>query len=196
MLNRKTYFIREHVGFMKLSDTYDILDPETRAQLGVAQERPGLLITLMRFLINKRFLPTTVCVYEGNSSEDESRLLFSIRRGVALFKSKVDICDKHGKSVGYLVSKLFSMGGAFRVHDVSGKEFAQVQGNWKGWSFQIKDTTGKELGTISKKWAGIGKELFTSADNYMIALHSDPNPGTAVLLLAACLAVDTIYKEK
>ena len=30
MLSRKTFFIREHVGFLKLSDTYDILDPETQ----------------------------------------------------------------------------------------------------------------------------------------------------------------------
>jgi uncharacterized protein YxjI len=196
MLNRKAYFIREHVGFMKLSDTYDILDPETQAQLGVAQEKPGLLIHVLRFLINKRLLPTTVFVYEGKNAEDESKLLFSIRRGVALFKSKVEICDRGGKAVGFLVSKLFSLGGAFRVHDASGREYALVQGNWKGWSFKITDTAGNEIGTISKKWAGIGKELFTSADNYMIALNSEPNPGSAILLLAAGLAVDTIYKEK
>ena len=41
MLNRKTYFIREHVGFMKLSDTYDILDPDTQEQIGIAKEKPG-----------------------------------------------------------------------------------------------------------------------------------------------------------
>ena len=28
MLSRKTYFIREHVGVFKLSDTYDIIDHE------------------------------------------------------------------------------------------------------------------------------------------------------------------------
>ena len=196
MLNRKAYFIREHVGFMKLSDTYDILDPETKGQLGIAQEKPGLLIHVLRMLINKRLLPTTVFVYEGASSEDESKLLFSIRRGVALFKSKVEICDKGGRMVGYLVSKLFSIGGAFRVHDASGKEYAEVKGNWKGWNFKITDSAGGEIGTISKQWAGMGKELFTSADNYIISLHNEPSAGSAILLLAAGLAVDTIYKEK
>ncbi len=39
MLNRQTYFIREHVGFMKLSDTYDILDPEAQNQIGIAKEK-------------------------------------------------------------------------------------------------------------------------------------------------------------
>jgi uncharacterized protein YxjI len=196
MLNKKAYFIREHVGFLKLSDTYDILDPETSTQLGIAQEKPGLLVHVLRFLINKRLLPTQVFVYEGANAEDESRLLFAIKRGVALFQSKVEICDKHGRAVGSLVSKLFSMGGAFRVYDASGREYALVQGNWKGWSFKITDKAGAEIGTITKKWAGMGKELFTSADNYMISLHNEPNAGSAILLLAAGLAVDTIYKEK
>lgn len=42
MLSRKIYFIREHVGLLKLTDTYDILAPETQEQLGVAKEKPKL----------------------------------------------------------------------------------------------------------------------------------------------------------
>ncbi len=70
MLNRQTYFIREHVGLLKLSDTYDILEPETQQQLGVAKEKPGLLIHLLRFFIDKQILPTSVYIYEGADSED------------------------------------------------------------------------------------------------------------------------------
>jgi uncharacterized protein YxjI len=196
MLNRKTFFIREHVGFLKFSDTYDILDPETQDQLGLAQEKPGLLVHLLRFFIDKRLLPTKVFVYQGSNPEDESQLLFSLSRGFSLFVSKAVICDTKGREVGYLKSKLFSIGGSFNVFDASGTQYAQVKGNWKGWSFQILDMAQKELGTISKKWSGLGKELFTSADNYMISLSEGGNPGKAVLLLAASLAIDTIYKEK
>ncbi|MEO6097506.1 MAG: phospholipid scramblase-related protein [Fibrobacteria bacterium] len=196
MLNKKAYFIREHVGLLKLSDTYELLDPETSTQVGIAQEKPGLFVHVLRFLINKRLLPTQVFVYEGANAEDQSRLLFSIKRGVALFQSKVEICGKHGQPVGSLVSKLFSIGGAFRVYDASGREYALVQGDWKGWNFKITDTSGAEIGTLSKKWAGMGKEMFTSADNYMISLRDEPDAGSAILLLAASLAVDTIYKER
>ena len=41
MLNRKTFFIREHVGVLKLSNTYDILDPETKEQLGICERKTG-----------------------------------------------------------------------------------------------------------------------------------------------------------
>ncbi len=66
MLNRKTFFIREHVGALKLANTYDILDPETKEQLGIAKEKPGALLHVLRFFLDKRKLPTTVKVYEGS----------------------------------------------------------------------------------------------------------------------------------
>lgn len=196
MLNRTTYFIREHVGFMKLSDTYDILDPETQGQLGIAREKPGALVQVLRFLVNKQLLPTKVFVYEGADHKDESKLLFSIQRGIALFRSRVNICDGRGTVIGWLKSKAFSLGGAFFVFDASNNEIAFVKGDWKGWNFRFLDTSEKEIGTITKKWAGIGKEMFTSADNYMIALKQEPTPAKAILFLAAGLAVDIIYKEK
>ena len=196
MLNRKTYFIREHVGFMKLSDTYDILDPEDKGQLGMVKEKPGALVLVFRFLVNKQMLPTKVFVYEGASHEDESKLLFSIQRGFTFFRSKINICDPRGAVVGWFKSKAFSLGGAFYVFDATGSEIAFVKGDWKGWNFRFLDKSGNEIGTITKKWAGIGKELFTSADNYIIALNQEPTPVRAVLLLAAGLAVDIIYKEK
>ena len=80
--------------------------------------------------------------------------------------------------------------------DAAGNEIAQVKGDGKGWNFRFLDQAGNELGTITKKWAGIGKELFTSADNYILALNQEPTPAQATLLLAAALAVDIIYKER
>ena len=195
MLNRKTFFIREHVGLIKLSNTYDILDPEVEGLLGIAQERPGGFVHVLRLLVSKQHLPTKVFVYEGNDPKDESRLVFSIQRGFTLFRSKVRICDAQGNVIGGLKSKLFSLGGAFQVFDSAGQQIAMVKGDWKGWNFRLLDNSENEIGTITKKWAGLGKELFTSADNYVIALTQEPKPSEAILLLAAGLAVDTVYKE-
>ena len=61
---------------------------------------------------------------------------------------------------------------------------------------RVWTTSPSELGLITKKWAGLGKELFTTADNYMISLHGSPDAETSLLLLAAGLAVDTVFKEK
>lgn len=40
LLNRKTFFVKERVGILKLTDAYDILDPVTGHNLGIAKDRP------------------------------------------------------------------------------------------------------------------------------------------------------------
>jgi uncharacterized protein YxjI len=196
MLTRKTYFIRERVGLLKLADVYDILDPETQQQIGIAVEKPGVHIHLLRFLLHKRLLPTKVYVYEGTNPEDESKLLFSIQRGIVFVRSKVNILDSRGNVLGWFQSKVLSLGGAFYVFDAAGNEVAFVKGDWKGWNFSFTDKSQNEIGKVTKKWAGFGKEFFTSADSYVISLNSEPSRAAAVLLLAAGLAIDTVYKEQ
>lgn len=195
MLDRKTFFIRERAGLIKFSNIYDILEPESQAQLGIAQEKPGTLVHLLRLVLGKQLLPTKVFIYEGGDPENESRLLFSIHKGVALIAPKVDIRDRAGIVVGWLKAKAFSFGGAFRVYDAAGREVAAVKGDWKGWKFRFLDHSENEIGRITKKWAGIAKELLTTADNYIIDLNEKPEPAKAILLLAAGLAVDMVYKS-
>ncbi|MBN2714186.1 MAG: oxidoreductase [Planctomycetes bacterium] len=193
MLDMQSWFIREHVGMLKLTDTYDILDPDTNEQVGIAKENPGGLMTVLRLAVNKQMLPTRVDIYEGAVAE--GRPAFSIKRGFTLLRSKIDILSPEGEVLGWFKSKMFSLGGAFRVFDAQGNEVALVQGNWKGWDFKFLDGSGNELGCVTKKWSGIGKELFTSADNYIISLNTEPDEAMATLLLAAGLAIDVIYGE-
>jgi uncharacterized protein YxjI len=194
MLNRTQYFIREHVEFMKLSGKYDILDPQSQAKIGEAREEISGFVKFLRLLIDKKLMPTKFAIYETPDAQTR-RLLFTIRRGVALFRPKVQVFDANGAPLGYFQAKIFTIGGAFRVFTADGSEIALVKGDWKGWNFKFLagDT---ELGVVTKQWAGLGKELFTTADNYIISLHGASDATMSTLLLAAGLAVDTIYKEK
>ena len=102
--------------------------------------------------------------------------------------------DGQGGKIGYLKSKLFSLGGGFHVFSVDDQKFAEVRGDWKGWNFKLLDLNGGEMGIVTKKWAGLGRELFTSADNYMIEVRDGSSSNA--LLLAAALAIDFVFKEK
>ena len=195
MLDRAQYVIREHVGMLKFRDTYDILDPDTKEQIGIAQEEPGGAVLFFRLLMNKQMLPTKVYVYEGDTPEDRSRMRFYIHRGFTLFRSQVNVCDPQGRVLGWFKTKMLSIGGAFNVFNAQGQQIATVKGNWKGFDFRFRDQNDNEIGNISKEWGGLAKELFTSADTYVLTLHTEPAPETAALLLAAGLAVDIVYKE-
>lgn len=194
MLNRKQYFVREHTGLLKLSDVYDILDPESKTKIGEAREEISGWVKFLRLLIDKKLMPTRIGVYEGRE-ESPQKLLFSIRRGVTFLRAKVEITDATGVPLGFLQSKAFSLGGAFRVFAADGTQVALVQGDWKGWNFRFLSGDA-ELGVVTKKWGGLGKELFTSADNYMISIHGSPDPTLNLLLIASGLAIDTVLKEK
>jgi uncharacterized protein YxjI len=194
LLNRKLFFVRERVAVLKLTDTYDILDPETQQPIGIAKEEPGGLIKFLRVIMKKGNLPTTVNVYE-----DETRPpLFTIKRPFTFLRSKLSITDSTGSSLGYMKSKLLTIGGGLTVYDTTNRQVAEVKGDWKGWNFQFLGEGGKPLGSITKKWGGIGRELFTSADNYMVQIDDAASSDSklATLLLAAALSIDVVYKER
>ncbi|MBI2926491.1 MAG: oxidoreductase [Verrucomicrobia bacterium] len=193
LLDRSTFFVKERVGFVKLTDTYDILDPATQQSIGLAKEEPPGWAKWLRLLISKQLLPTRVNVYEVEGQPPA----FSIQRPFTFLRATVKVTAPDGQSFGHFKSKLFSLGGGFYVFDTQGQQVAEVKGDWKGWNFKFLSKDGRELGTVTKKWAGIGKELFTSADNYIIALN-EAALGSAVavvLLLAAGLAIDIVFKE-
>ncbi|HEX8616294.1 MAG TPA: phospholipid scramblase-related protein [Thermoanaerobaculia bacterium] len=192
MLDRKTYVVRERVGLMKLVDTYDLLDPQTGQQLGIAKEEPPGLVKYLRLLMNNKWFPTVVNVYEREGAAP----VLSIRRGVAIFRPKVHV-RADGRDIGYFKEKFISWGPSFNIFDTQDAEIGSVKGDWKGWNFQLLSPQGQELGRVTKKWAGL-QELFTNSDTYVIAL-SDSAAGrrdVAQLLLAAGLAIDTVFKEK
>jgi uncharacterized protein YxjI len=186
--------VKERVAFAKLTDTYDILDPQTQQAIGIAREEPAAWAKWLRLLINKQLLPTTINVYE----REEQPPVFSICRPAAFLRAKVTVIGGDGQSIGYFKSKLFSFGGGFFVFTPQDQQVAEVKGDWKGWNFKFLAQDGREIGTVTKKWAGIGKELFTSADNYIIALTdgSSASGSANALLLAAGLAIDMVFKEK
>jgi uncharacterized protein YxjI len=192
MLDRKTYVVKERTGLMKLIDTYDLLDPQTGQQIGIAKEEPPGPIKYLRLFMKNSWFPTVVNVYE----QEGGRPLLSIHRGVAIFRPKVHV-TAGGRELGYFKAKFLSIGPSFNIFDMQDREIGSVKGDWKGWNFQLLSPQGEELGRVTKKWAGL-KELFTTADTYVIAL-SDSAVGrqdVAQLLLAAGLAIDTVFKEK
>ncbi len=194
LLTRRQLFVREKVALVKLTDEYDLLDPETGALLGTAREEPPGYAKFLRLVISKALLPTAVRIYEGVSPTP----VLSISRPPSLWRAKVTVTDATGTSLGHFESKLFSIGGGFWVFDAQGQKVAEVRGDWKGWNFKFLDPSGAELGTVTKKWAGVGRELFTTADNYMIVLGdaAPRDPRLPALLLSAGLAIDIVFKEK
>jgi uncharacterized protein YxjI len=194
MFIKTNYLIKEHISLLKLSDTYDITDAETGLQVATAKENISIILKLVRLMIGKKILPTTVEIKETK----DGLVMYTMKKDFSFLRSTVRISGKDGNEIGYFKTRILTIGGRFDVFTPNDAKVAEVKGNWVGWNFTFTDTSGNEVGTVSKKWAGIGKEFFTSADNYMISLKAgmESKPEMMALLIMAGLAIDVVYKEK
>lgn len=191
-LRSNLFFIKEHVGIFKAANNYDIFEPHSQQKLLECREPDlGFFSKLLRFTDYKRFTPFNVVV-----STPEGQKVLSVRRGVSIFLSKVEVLDGSDRVVGFFKQKFFSIGGKFDVLDAQEQVACTLKGKWTSWDFRfVQGST--ELAAVSKKWAGLGKELFTSADNYMLSI--DPgvpaNDQRRLLIMAAVMCIDMVLKE-
>jgi uncharacterized protein YxjI len=198
VLECNTFAITEHKKILSSVQSYDIKNGETGDLVGIAIENIGGLTKLLRWVMSKQLLPTTVEVRE----KPDDSLVFTIRRGAYLFRSRVEVRDAQGQLVGYFKSKFLTISGGFHVYDKDDKYFANVQGKMFGFNYKFLTEDGKvQLGEVAKKLgglAGIAREIFFSADNYFLKVNPDlaEQPLAKMLLLAATLAVDIIYKSE
>jgi uncharacterized protein YxjI len=191
-LQRNAFFVKEHVGLFKAANNYDVLDPQTGQIVLLCREDDlGFFTKLLRFTDYKRMTP-----FDMRIKTPDGSTVVRVTRGVSFFVSDVKVMDEHDRVVGGFKQKFFSIGGRFAVLDAQDQPVCTLQGNWTGWDFKFV-TAGAVLAQVTKKWAGLGKELFTSADNYMLTIADDirPDDPRRLLLLAAVLSIDMVLKE-
>ncbi len=91
MLTLNQILVKEHVGLFKLSDAYDLINPENGQKVGIAQEKVSGFIQFLRFLVNKQMLPTSVVFVENPDEHGNGKVVLAIERGFTLINSRVRI---------------------------------------------------------------------------------------------------------
>ena len=192
ILERNTFFVKEHVGMFKAANNFDIFDPDSNQTILLCREpNLGLFTKLLRFSDYKRNTPFHIEI-----TDTANQPVVQVKRGISILRSVVEVLDEKGQLVGSFRQKLFSIGGKFEVLDANGNSLCWLKGSWTSWDFRF-EKDGRQIAQVTKKWAGIGKELFTSADNYMLII----DPAVAAkdpvrqLILAAVMCIDMVLKE-
>jgi uncharacterized protein YxjI len=191
ILKSNVFFVKEHVGIFKAANNFDILDPENETLLMTCrEEKLGFLSKVFRFSGYKRMTPFNVEVKDTGGNP-----VLTVKRGFSLILSNVDVFDEKGLLVGKFKQKLFSIGGKFDVLDSNENMLCTLQGKWTSWDFKFANDT-EEFADVSKKWAGLGKELFTTADNYILNIFENvsANDPKRILILGAVLCIDMVLK--
>lgn len=190
--NSNLFLVKEHVGLFKAANNFDIYDPSTGELMMECREPSlGMITKLLRFTDYKSMTPFDVQIRSADGQP-----IVRIQRGISLFLSKVIVTDHNNDVIGSFAQKLFSIGGKFDVLDKHDVVACQLEGTWTGWNFAF-NRDGQELARVSKQWSGLGKEFFTSADNYVLEIAEQVPQDDDVrrLILAAVMCIDMVLKE-
>jgi uncharacterized protein YxjI len=192
ILNQNLFLVKEHVGMFKAANNYDIYNPESNQIIMNCRENNlGFFTKMLRFTDYKRMTPFDVEITTASGEK-----IIAVKHGVAIFRSTVEIFDEKNRLVGTFKQKFFSIGGKFEILDKNERPVATLQGKWTGWDFKFSYEN-KQLAQVSKKWAGMGKEFFTSADNYVLQIEETVAQDSPLrqLILAAVMCIDMVLKE-
>ena len=192
VVNRNLFFVKEHTGVFKAANNYDIHDPETQEIIMTCREDGlGFFTKMFRFTDYKRMTPFNI-----ELKTPDGQKVLTVKRKISVFLSTVEVFDENDQLVGKFKQKFFSFGGKFDVLDANEQVLCALKGKWTSWDFKfIKDN--QEFAHVSKKWGGLGRELFTSADNYMLSIDESvpENNPMRLLIIAAVMCIDMVLKE-
>jgi uncharacterized protein YxjI len=190
--NSNVYLIDEKVNFFKFENQYNVYN-ESGEAIGKIAQKLSFGDKILRMLLNKAMLPFSLEIKNANEEVEAS-----IHRGWTFFMSKIAINNAQGIAIGSITQKFKLFKPTFKIQDALGNEIAEISGDWKAWNFNIQDNTQAPIGTISKKWNGAMKEVFTSADKYIVELFPiyNSNPENKMAILATAITIDMVLKER
>lgn len=193
LLEADVLVVNQKAKLIELTNEYLIRDEAGEVVGAIRQENQSKARKVLRLLSNvDQFLSVSLGVYDAAGER-----VLQLTRPAKLMKSTLTVADGAGVEVGRIVQQNIIGKIRFGLEDRTGTPLGSVRAeNWRAWNFAILDTSEKEVGRITKKWAGIGKELFTTADNYAFEVTgSDLSLVMRQLMLGTAAAIDTALKQ-
>lgn len=190
--NYNEFFIDEKVGLFKFSNAYKVFNSQGE-EIGLIQQKVSTFHKVLRVIGDiKKMMPFTLEILDNNGVVQAT-----INRGWTMFMSKIIITDSNGIEIGKIQQKFKLFKPRFIITDQYEQTIAEINGDWKAWDFTITDPNAMSIGTISKKWNGAMKEIFTSADKYVVSIAEAVAEDTRKMaIVSTAITIDMVLKER
>ena len=183
--------VNQKAKLIELNNQYGVFNKDGQQLAAVNQVGQNAAKKALRLLTNlDQFL-----THKLEITDSQGRVVLKITRPAKVMKSTVIVSDGNDQEIGRIVQD--NMIG--KIHfslQAGGHTYGSIRAeNWRAWNFRIEDHTGQEVARITKTFEGIAKTLFTTADNYVVQIHTVlPQPLNS-LVVASALSVDTALKQ-
>ena len=183
--------VNQKAKIIELNNQYGVFDRQGRQIAAVNQVGQSAAKKVLRLVSNlDQFLSHSLKI-----TDESGQVVLKLTRPAKVFKSTVVVSDGADREIGKIVQD--NMFGKIHFTLQAGEHtYGSIKAeNWRAWNFRIEDHTGAEVARITKTFEGVAKTLFTTADNYVVQIHTRlPQPLNA-LVVASALSVDTALKQ-
>ncbi len=125
----------------------------------------------------------------------DGSVALQLTRPAKVVKSKVIVQDGVGNEIGSIVQKNAMGKIKFALMGPSGQVGMISAENWRAWNFRISDAGDAEVARITKTWEGLARTMFTTADHYVVQIHTTIAEPLHSLAVAAAVSVDLALKQ-
>ena len=184
VFNQKTKLI-------EVSAEYAIYDQHGTQIGGIRQVGQSTARKVLRVMSNlDQYLTHSLQVVDAAGA-----VVLTMTRPGKVFKSKVIVTDASGAEIG-TIQKQTIVGKIKFSLEAGGAPIGSLHAeNWRAWNFHILDQSGDEVARITKTWEGMAKTMFTTADNYVLAITRPMQGPLHSLTIAAAAAIDLAIKQ-
>lgn len=195
-MSRAQFIIDEKIAAFKFANAYRIYDTQGEVIGAVEQVNISGGAKAARLLLGSNV--KNLQSFQYNVLDKDGNVRAIIKRsglsgGMAAMR-QIHICDENENVIGYFS---FMSGWKLRIQisDTENKPVCFFSGDWKGKNFMITDTEERQIGEINKQFTGIARELFTTADRYIVTLHNSLDGHRRRLITASAITIDMVLHE-
>ncbi|MRH90203.1 DUF2510 domain-containing protein [Nocardia sp. SYP-A9097] len=183
--------VNQKVKLIEMANEYSVFDQHGRQIGAVVEVGQSALKKAVRFMSSyDQFMTHKLEIRDG-----QGQTMLRVTRPAKVFKSRFLIEHGNGQPIGEIIQE--NMIGKINFSFVvNGQQIGGIRAeNWRAWNFMIHDHTGQEVARITKTWEGLLKNMFTTADNYVVQIHRQLPQPLLSMVVASGLAIDTALKQ-
>lgn len=183
----------EIIFSLEMKNTYEVYDQNQMPVLRVQEQGRGVGSFFKRIFFGTLRWFTAHVTDLGTQST-----LLHIERPFRFVFHRIEVSDANGQKLGAVQRRWSWVRRIYDVEDASGHVVMRLFGPvFRPWTFELRLAgSDASIGLLQKRWSGLGKELFTDADNFGIDLSQVTDPTLKALLFSATVLVDVVHFER
>ena len=183
--------VNQKAKLIEINNEYAIHDAQGTQIGAIRQVGQSAAKKAMRVLTSMdQFMTHSLQIVDRDGS-----VALQLTRPAKFMKSKIIVQDGAGAPVGEIVQQNAIGKIRFGLMGPAGQVGMIQAENWRAWNFRIADAQDNEVARITKTWEGLAKTMFTTADNYVVQIHTNLAEPLRSLVVAAAVSVDLALKQ-